>query len=310
MKLLNIVKISLTLTCFFLWMLATSCTPKKIASDLTSQIFRGGAPAFEMEADPEIAEMAGIPLIKVIEAFHHDNPHNKTYRILLARSFSTYAFGFLEWNMLRFENSNPELYEKNLARAKRFYDQGKHHGLAVLKRKGSFKNALNKDLQTFKKSLKSFGRSDVPALFWTAFNWGSSINLNKDSPLSIVELPKVQAIMERVLELDENYYYGGPHLFFGVFYGSRPKMFGGNPTLSQEHFDKALKAFERKSLLAQVTYAQTYAVQYQDRALFESLLNEVLATDPKVLPEQRLGNEIAHMKAKWLLENADRYFNQ
>lgn len=303
---MNYTKLFITLSLFGL--LSTSCTPKKIASDLTAQIFKGGSPSFEMEADPEIAENAGIPLIKVIEAFHYDNPHNKTYRILLSRSYATYGFAFLEWNMLQYQNVNPELYDKNLRRAKQFYALGKNHGLEVLKNKGSFKKALNRDLVSYKKSLKGFGKSDVPTLFWTAFNWGSLINLNKDSPTAISELPKVEAIMRRVHELDPNFYYGGPNLFFGVYYGSRPKMFGGDADKSKQHFEKAMQAFEHKFLLAQVTYAQTYAVQNQDRGLFESLLNEVLSIQPDVMPEQRLGNEIAHKKAKWLLEHENQFF--
>ncbi len=287
-----------------------ACTPKKIASDLTSQIMKGGAPSVEMEPDPDIGEQAGLPLIKMIEAFHYDNPKNKTYRVLLSRAYATYGFAFLEWNMLKSQNTDPALFDKNLKRAKQFYGQGKSHGLEVLKRKGSFANALNKDLATYKKSLKGFGKNDVPALFWTAFNWGSLINLSKDSPLAIAELPKVEALMQRALELDENFYYGGPHLFFGAYYGSRPKMFGGDPVQSQQHFEKALKAFERNFLLAQVTYAQLYAVQYQDRALFETLLNEVLSKDPAILPEQRLGNEIARAKARWLLDNTGQFFGQ
>jgi len=297
----------IVLVLFFV-LAAQACTPKKIASDLTSQIFRDGSPSFEMEPDPEIAEMSGIPLLKVIEAFHYDNPNNKTYRILLARGYATYGFAFLEWNMLRTQNVEPEIYEKNFRRAKQFYSKGKEHSLDVLKKRNSFAKALNKDLASYKKAVNQFGKNDVPTLFWAAFNWGSLINLSKDSPSSIAELPKVEALMRRVLELDENFYYGGPNLFFGVYYGARPKMFGGDPEKSRLHFEKAIKAYERKFLLAQVTYAMTYAVQYQDRALFESLLNEVLSANPAALPEQRLGNEIAQRKAKWLLEHADQFF--
>lgn len=285
-----------------------NCTPKKMASDITAQIFKGGSPSFETESDIEIAETSGIPLIKIIEAFQFDNPKNKLYRILLSRAYGTYAFGFLEFNMLQYQNTEPELYEKNFNRARHFYTQGKMHGLEVLKAKDGFKNTLNKDLASFKKSLNGFGKNDVPALFWTAFNWGSLINLSKDSPVSLAEVPKVEAIMKRVLELDETYYYGGPHLFFGAYYGSRAKMFGGDPDKSKTHFEKALTLFEHKFLLAQVTYAQIYAVQNQDFPLFEKLLNEVLNSKTDILPEQRLGNEIAYKKARWLLDHAQLFF--
>ncbi len=286
----------------------SACTPKQIASDITSQIFRAGAPSFEMESDPEIGESSGLTMIKMLESFQHDNPKNKNYLILLSRSYAMYSFGFLEWNMLKYKDIDEAKRTLNETRAKQFYEKGRNFGLQVLNRNGAFEKNLVKDIDSFKKALKGMGRSSVPALFWTAFNWGSYINLNKDSPLAIAEFPKVEAIMERVLELDEYYNFAGPHLFFGYAYGSRPTMFGGNPTKSKEHFEKGINAYQRKFLMGLVLYAQSYAVQNQDRALFESLLNEVLATNADVLPEQRLANEMAKLKAQWLLNNSSGSF--
>jgi len=292
----------------FLLLLLAPCTPKQIASDITAQIMRGGSPSFEMEDDVELAETTGMTMIKMLESFQHDNPKNKTYLLLLSRSYANYAFGFLEWNMIQYKNSDPEKSRINEVRAKKFYKKGKEFGLAVLNRNAAFEKALTKDHDTFKKALKTFGRSKIPALFWTAFNWGSWINLNKDSPMAIAEFPKAEAIMYRVLELDPNYHYSGPRLFFGVAFGSRPKMFGGDPAKSKDFFEKALAAYKRKFLMTQVMYAQTYAVQNQDRALFDSLLNEVIATKPDILPDQRLANELAHIRAQWLLNNAVTMF--
>lgn len=286
----------------------SSCTPKQIASDITSQIMRDGSPSFEAESDVELAETSGLTMIKMVESFHYDNPKNKNYLNLLSRSYANYAFGFLEWNMERYKDVDQAKYELNLARAKDFYTKGKEYGLKILNRNAGFEKAFNKDLDTFKKALKGLSRRYLPALTWTAFNWGSYINLNKDSPLAIALFPKVEAMMYRVLELDEYYNYGLPHLFFGVSFGSRPQMFGGNPTKSKEHFEKALKAYKRKFLMSQLMYAKTYAVQTQDRELFESLLNEILEAPNDILPEQRLANEIAKRRAEWLLTQADLLF--
>ncbi|MBI2339869.1 MAG: hypothetical protein HYU99_05840 [Deltaproteobacteria bacterium] len=291
----------------FLFLLP-SCTPKQIASDITAQIFKGGAPAFEMESDVELAENTGLTMIKMLEAFQYDNPKNKTYLVLLSRSYANYTFGFLEWNMLKYKGVDEAKRAQSEERAKAFYLKGKDFGLRVLNRNGAFESALTRDLDTFKKSLRSFGRGSIPALFWTAFNWGSWINLNKDSPAAIAEFPKVEAIMQRVLDLDENYFYAGPHLFFGFSFGSRPAMFGGNPEKSKGHFEKAAIAYKRKFLLSLVTYAQSYAVQNQDKALFESLLNEVLATPADSLPEQRLANELAKLRARWFLDHSATMF--
>ncbi len=285
-----------------------SCTPKQIASDITSQIFAGGAPAFEMESDVLLAENTGMTMIKMLESFQYDNPKNKNYLTLLSRSYANYAFGFLEWNMMKYREVDEAQRALNEERAKTFYTKGKNFGLAVLTRNAGFEKAVNRDLDTFKKALKGFGRRSVPALFWTALNWGSWINLNKDSPQAIADFPKVEAMMQRVLEIDENFFYGGPHLFFGFSFGSRPPMFGGNPTLSKEHFEKAISAYQRKHLMGLVLYAQSYAVQNQDRALFDSLLNEVLSADAAGLPEQRLANELAKLRARWLLDHSMTMF--
>ena len=279
------------------------CTPKQIASDITSQILKEGSPAFEMESDVDIAEQSGLTMIKMLEAFQHDNPKNKNYLILLSRSYGNYAFGFLEWNMLKYRGVDEARRALNETRAKTFYARGKDYALRVLNRNAAFEKTLTRDLDSFKKALKGMGRSQLPALFWCAFNWGSYINLNKDSPLAIAEYPKVEAMMQRVLEIDEHYFNSGPHLFMGFSYGSRPPMFGGNPAKSKEHFEKALAAYKRKFLLTQVLYAQSYAVQNQDRGLFDSLLKEVLGTSADVFPEQRLANELAKLRAQWLLAN-------
>lgn len=287
----------------------SSCTPKQIASDITAQIMASGAPSFEMESDIEIAETAGLTMIKMMEAFQYDNPKNKTLNTLLARSYANYAQGFWEYEMLTMKGVDDSRYEKALERAKRFYQAGKDYGLKALSTNGAFKSALKKDLDTYKKALKSFGRSDVPKLFWTAMNWGSLINLSKDSPIAIAEFPKVEAMMERVLHLDENFFYAGPHLFFGFSFGSRPKMFGGDSEKSKQHFEAAAKAYNRKFLLGLTFYAQVYAVQIQDPMLFDQLLNEVLAANPADLPQARLANELAQKRAKWLLANRAKFFD-
>lgn len=301
-------KASLFILGIFFLALQTTCTPKQIASDITSQIFSGGAPAFEMESDVEIGEKTGLTMIKMLEAFQYDNPNNKNYLTLLSRSYANYAFGFLEWNMLKHKGIDEGQRSINEERAKSFYMKGKNFGMKVLTKNSAFEKVVNRDLDSFKKALKGFGRGSVSPLFWTALNWGSWINLNKDSPQAIAEFPKVEAMMQRVLDIDENFFYGGPHLFFGVSYGSRPTMFGGNPTLSKEHFEKVLASYKRRFLMALVMYAQYYAVQNQDRALFDSLLNEVLSSDPSALPEQRLANELAKLRAKWLIDHAGTMF--
>ena len=55
-------------------------------------------------------------------------------------------------------------------------------------------------------------------------------------------------------------------------------------------------------------FAKTYAVQNQDRDLFEKLLNEILEAPDDLFAEERLANEVAKLKAKRLLESIDDLF--
>jgi hypothetical protein len=287
-----------------------SCTPKKMASDLTSKIIVKGAPRYEMESDVEIADDAAMALLKVVEIFQYDNPTNKNFNTTLARSYANYAMGYLEQDLLEASLKDEETYEKVLKKTKMFYKRGKDYGLNALKKKGSFKKALTKDMDRFNRVLRSMGHAQVPRLFWTALNWGSLINYSKNSPMAIAAFPRVEAMMQRVVELDEGYYYAVPHLFFGVAYATRPAMFGGNMPKAKKHFLKAINAYERKFLMSTVYYAQFYALLQKDKALFKSLLNEVLEADASTLPEARLANELAKLRAQWLLDNMKELFKK
>ncbi len=286
----------------------SSCTPKKIASDITSQIFKKSAPSFEMESDIQTARETSLGMIKVLEAFSYDNPKNKNLNLLLARSYSNYTQGFLEDTILRTKDRDELAYQNAVKRAKLFYERGRDYGLRNLDRKGSFKKGRMSSLVEFKKSLAGMSDSSVPTLFWTAMNWGSFINLSKDSPLAIAEFPKVEAMMTRVQELDPNYFFGAPHLFFGFAYGSRPKMFGGDPAKAKESFENGLASSQRQFLLGHIYYIMGYAIPQGDVALFDSLVNEILSADATRLPEARLANEIAKDRAKWLQAHKSEIF--
>ena len=125
--------------------------------------------------------------------------------------------------------------------------------------------------------------------------------------VAVADLPKVAAAMERLRALDPGFYYGGADLFLGAYYALRPKMLGGDPARAKAHFEAALAASGGRFLTAKLLYAQYYAVAAQDADLFKRLNGEVLAESPD-LPEARLANAVAKLKAKRLLEKTDELF--
>ncbi len=287
----------------------TSCTPATIASNLTAGIFKIGAPVFEMESDIETAEVAGLAMIKTLEVFNFQNPKNKIYLNLLAKSYGTYAFGFLENRMLQYQHKDPERYQHYFNRARHFYSTGKNFGMDLLRRKDKkLVRALSEGVDAVRKRMASYERHEIEAVFWTSFNWGSWINLSKDDITAVADLVLVEAMMARILQVSPGFYYGGPHLFYGVYYASRPAMLGGNPEKARNHFEEAAKVTNGRFLMAYALEAQFLAVQTMDQSLFDQMIGKVNEGMVNALPEQRLANALAKERVKFLRDNQNHYF--
>ena len=152
------------------------------------------------------------------------------------------------------------------------------------------------------------GQKAVPALFWSSTCLSNWINMNRDRPTGIAELSTAATMMQRVLELDETFYYGGAHMFFGVYYGGRSPMFGGNYALSEQHFERAAEINDNKLLLVDLLYAEYLSRQKLDRVSFHDRLTRVVDAPVDLYPEMALVNEIARVRAERLLEHESDWF--
>ncbi len=293
----------------FVLFFSTSCSFSRMASNLTADIMKAGSPVFEEEQDIEVAEQSALAMLKTIEAFHRHNPENETYLLLLAKSYATYAFGFLETRILQYEGTDPERYARYVERDKLFNLRGKEYGLRLIARQNpDLRKAIDAGLEPLRRELANLKRDEIEPVFWTAIAWGHYINWTKDSVRSVSDLTIVETLMGRVLELDPTFFYGGPHLFYGVYFASRPPMLGGDPKKAREHFDKAAGAAGGKFLMPIVLEAQYLAVQMNDKALFDELLAKVEAGSLDDMPEQRLANALAKERAKFMKANEKNYF--
>jgi hypothetical protein len=244
-------------------------------SDL--RMIREGTPAYLMLLDG------------MVEAW----PDNAQLFIAAAQGYSSFASVFVE--------------DQDKEYAKLLFGKARQYALRSLELRG-FKDPLQRSVDDFKEGLKGLGKKDTPYIFWSATCWASWINLNLDSMEALAELPKVEAMMQRVLDLDEAFYYGGPHLFMGIWFASRPKIAGGDLKRAQGHFLKAIELGQGKFLMAYVYYASTYARQALGKDLFTSLLQGVLKSPADDPPELTLLNTVAKKKAKELLSRVEEYF--
>ncbi len=148
---------------------------------------------------------------------------------------------------------------------------------------------------------------DVPLLYGLGASWAGWMQANSDDPNAIAQLSRVQAVMERIEELDDSYDDGSVHLYLGVFATLFPPAMGGKPEKGRAHFERAVTLSEGKNLLTKVMFAESYARLVFDRELHDQLLSEVIEAEVNH-PGLTLMNTVAKSRARVLLEGADEYF--
>jgi hypothetical protein len=281
---------------FFLCLLfiLSACLPnKKLTVGATATLLEEVAKASYKQSDLRILREGMPAYLMLIDGMIQALPDNEQLLIVGAQSYSSFASLFVE--------------DQDKEYANLLYERGKRYALRSLEMRG-FKEPFQNPFDDFKEGLQRLGKKDVPYIFWAATCWANWILLNLDSMEAMSELPRVEWMMKRVLELDEGFYYGGPHLFMGIWLASRPKIAGGDLEKAQDHFLKALDLGQGKFLMAYIYYAKYYAQKIMDEELFISTLQKVIETPANIVPELTLMNSVAQKKAKDLLEHVEDYF--
>jgi hypothetical protein len=125
----------------------------------------------------------------------------------------------------------------------------------------------------------------------------------------IAQLPLVETMIRRVLELDANWGEGAVEEFLISIEAAR----AGVPLAEQQrrmrgYFEEALRLSGGAHASLFVSFAENSCVPAQNRAEFQSLIERALAIDPDRQPEHRLANLVAQRRARWLLGRVDELF--
>ena len=148
----------------------------------------------------------------------------------------------------------------------------------------------------------------MPALFWTASCLGKWIDLSRDDLALVASLANVAILMQRVLELDDEFYYGGAHLFFGAYYGGRSPMLGGDFDRAEAEFQRAAEINDNKLLIVNLLRAEFLDRQRLDQQAFHQHLTAILDAPEDLYPEMALVNGIAKQRAALLLDLEGEWF--
>lgn len=259
----------------------------------------GGANAFVTDDDPELIRDALPFALKSYETLLAADPENEDLLLATGSAFVQYANGFLEAEANRLEDTDYARAHHLRVRAGKLYLRGRNYALRGLNlRYPGFEEHLRMD---FDAELARLGKEDVPLAYWVAAGWGAAMAVDSGNMALVAELPIVEAIMRRALELDESFDGGALHEFFLAYEGGRTAAMGGSSERAKMHFDRAVALSNGQKATPYVIFASTVAVNDQNLGMFEELLKEALEVDPDAVAEWRLLNVLAQEKARWLL---------
>lgn len=281
-------------------LLTVSCSIKKMAIRQIVSTIQESRKVFEMESDLEIAEIALASNLKLLEAMQVHDPENRELDLFLAEGFSTFALAFIEDKAEQFEHSDEEKYQYQVQRAIKIYNRARRYAGIILADLINVESpeAIEKLTDDeLKKRIDKLDKDDVGPVFWYAMAWGSSVNLDRENMDALSQLAKIEILIAKVKVWDPKFYFGGPYLFDGMYYGSRTKMLNGDPEKAKKGFEEAMKVTDKKFLIIPYFYAKTYCVQYQDKQCFEENLDYVINTPADIFPVQLLANTLAKRKA-------------
>jgi len=282
----------------------SACSVRKYAVNKLGDALVEGTAVYAADDDPELIEAAVPFSLKLMESLLLETPEHVELLTALSSGFTQYTYAFVHLEAERLEERDLDAAAAAGDRAKRLYLRARDYGVRGLE---VGYPELGRHLREAPGvALEPVTRADVPLLYWTAVSWAGAIDLSKDDPALIGDLPIVEALIERALVLDESYDVGAIHAFLIAYEMGRPGGEADAAARAREHFERAIELSEGQLASPLVAMAETVAVAEQDRAGFESLLERALAIDPDARPEWRLSNAIFQRRARWLLDRTDR----
>jgi hypothetical protein len=246
-----------------------------------------------LNQDDPATVAAGAPAyLLLVDGLIDGDPDNRDLLMAGAKLYGSYAAVFVE----------------DPVRARRMAGKARDYARrALCSRRPRVCEEESGSYDDFVAVLEDMKPADLPALLTYGAAWAGWIQADSGDWNTLADVPKVKAVMERVIALDEGFERGQAQLYLGVIDSQLPPSLGGKPEEGRVHFERAIALSQGRNLIAKVEFARHYARLVFDQALYERLLQEVLEADP-VEPGLTLSNTIAQEQARELLDESKAYF--
>ena len=283
----------------------SGCSLKTYAINMVGDALASGDSVFESDEDLELVGDA-LPFgLKLTESLLNQSPNHEGLLLSACRGFVLYSYGYVNYPAEVAMDTDFEGARVMRARAARLYQRALGYCLRSLERSyEGFGDQLQRDPDRAVLRIEAGdAERDLPLMYWSAAALGLAISVSPGSAAMLARLPEVEALLERALELDEEWDDGALHEFKVTFAGAVP----GDTDYDEirRHYNRALELSGGQSAGLHVAYAEAVSVPTQNGAEFREMIEKALAVDPDANPDTRLFNLIAHRRATWLLDRVD-----
>ncbi|HEX3748490.1 MAG TPA: TRAP transporter TatT component family protein [Bryobacteraceae bacterium] len=286
---------------------SAGCSIKKMAVNKVGDMLSASGSTFESDEDPDLVA-AAIPFgLKLYEGLLAESPKHTGLLLAAASGFTEYSYAFVD---LPGEEEREDSVDKANAmqeRARKLYVRAHGYAMRGLEVKyPGFGAALDNDAAV---ALKRVRKRDVPFLYWSAASLGLAVSTSKGSPEMIGQLPLVETVVNRIVELDETYDNGAVPEFLITLEGAKSGVkLEDMEAAMRKHFDRAMEISKGKRAGTYVSFAENADEPAQNAAEFKSMLDKALAIDVDADPTTRLANVVAQRRARWLLAHQSELF--
>ncbi len=287
--------------------LLNGCFIKAMAVDSVADSLAGQGDTFSSDNDPQLVREA-IPFsLKLMESILSATPRHFGLLTAACKGFTEYAYAFVQSDGDYIADKDYNLSKEDVRRAKNLYIRARDYGLRALEtRHDHFKQLIMANPKMTCANVRN--KEEVEALYWTGVAWMAAISIGKDDSELVADVPQAEALIYRAYELDPDYDKGAIHDFLITYEGGKPALMGGSSKKAKEHFDQALKLNKGERASTYLNYAEAVSEKEQNKEEFEEMLNKALEVDADKNPIDRLANLISQKRAKWLLDNEDKFF--
>jgi predicted anti-sigma-YlaC factor YlaD len=278
---------------------------KRYAINQLGNALAASGSTFSADEDPELIRAAVPFSLKLVESLLAENPRHEGLLLAAARGFTEYAYAFVQEDADELQGTDKVASTALRARAAKLYLRGRNYGLRGLEVKHpGFSERLKANP---KEAVKELKKSEAPLMYWTAISWGAALAASHDL-MMFPEIPRFEALIDRVIEVDEAYDEGTVHTFLITYEMSRLNAKPNRLALAKEHFDRAMELGGGHQAVSLVAYAENVLVAQKDKAAFQAMLRQALRVDINKSPENRQLNLAEQRRARWLLSRTDKLF--